>query len=570
MKTINQSKHIELLQAELDFQTFEFEKLLSKQAAKMFVDKQLYLCRYQGYDEVRGNIILRFDLNICRPPRKNENLQCFVPKFQDQNVKQWGGITYKDLRSECLSQFEAKTVFFNYEQDHTIVGVSGIKEEDVSKFERNALVFLGPTDPPLKYLINLVEFVKTTKQENNPYLNISLDNPSWNPIPLNTNDTVLEIQTALVENDTVIIQGPPGTGKTYLMAQICDALLRANYRVMVTALTNRALIELAEKEHLKDALQNGRIYKTSLTADEQKNKKIKGIKALKNLKEQRPQMLLSTYYVMSQIATKALEEEHFDYIIVEEASQAFLSTIALARKLGKKCIVVGDVCQLEPIIQKEYSLEDPNNSHWMVCGLKALSYYYRNSKNYILTDSYRLTPNAVKATNVFYDDRLKSKSEAVLPIPFKKDSLSHKLFNSSGGTSIKKMKMDNGVQPSAECIRLIIELIKDISEINLKSEIAVLAFNRETVRVLQAQILQKFKNNDTILIETIDRVQGMTVDYCFFVIPQGSIPFSIHPNRFNVATSRARLCTLIMADKQMDHFIELDNKMKSYINRIKN
>ncbi len=570
MKNISQSKHIDLIQAELDFQTFEFEKLLSKQAAKMFVDKQLYLCRYQGYDEVRGNIILRFDTSICQAPRKNENLLCFISKFQDNNVKQWGGITYKDLRSEYLSQFEAKTVFFNYEHDHAIVGLSGIKEEDVSKFERNALVFLGPTDPPLKYLMNLVEFVKTTKQENNPYLNISLEDPSWNPIPLNTNDTALEIQTALVENDTVIIQGPPGTGKTYLMAQICDALLRGNYRVLLTALTNRALIELAEKEHLKDALLDGKIYKTSLTADEQKNKKIKGIKALKNLKEQRPQMLLATYYVMSQIATKAMEEDHFDYIIVEEASQAFLSTIALARKLGKKCIIIGDVCQLEPIIQKEYSLEDPNNFHWMVCGLKALSYYYRNSKNYILTDSYRLTPNAVNATNVFYNDRLKSKSEAVLPISFKKDSLSHKLLNSFGGTTFKKMTMDNGVQPSNECIRLIIELIIDISEVNPKSEIAVLAFNRETVRILQSQVLQNFKNVDTILIETIDRVQGMTVDYCFFVIPQGSIPFSIHPNRFNVATSRARFCTLIMADTQIDHFIELDKKMKDYFNRIKN
>jgi len=568
MKNINQIKHTELLQAELDYQTFEFEKLLTKQAAKMFVDKQLYICRYQGYDEARGNIILRFDSSICPAPRRNENLHCFISKFQDHNVKQWGGITYKDLRSECLSQFEAKTVFFNYENDHTIVGVSGIKEQEVSKFERNALVFLGPTDPPLKYLMNLVEFVKSTKPENNPYLNISLDNQSWNPIPLNTNNTVLDIQTALVESDTVIIQGPPGTGKTYLMAQICDAFLRANYRVMVTALTNRALIELAEKEHLRDALNEGRIFKTSLTADEQKNKKIKGIKPLKNLKEQKPPLLLSTYYVMSQIATKAMEEEHFDYIIVEEASQAFLSTIALARKLGKKCIIIGDVCQLEPIIQKEYSIEDPNNFHWMVCGLKTLSYYYSNSKNYILTDSYRLTENAVKTTNVFYENRLKSKSAEALPISLRKGSAAHHSLNYNGGTTVKKMTMDNGIQPSKECIQLIIDIIKDLTDINPKSEIAILAFNRDTVRQLQSQILRNFKSTDHIIIETIDRIQGMTVDYCFFVIPQGSIPFSIHPNRFNVATSRARLCTLIIADRQIDHFIALSDKVKDYFNRI--
>ena len=568
MTTINQTKHINLLQAELDYQTFEFEKLLTKHAAKMFIDKQLYICRYQGYDEARGNIILRFDTSICSAPRKNENLHCFISKFQDHNVKQWGAITYKDLRSECFSQFEAKTVFFNYENDHTIVGISGIKEQDVSKFDRNALVFLGPTDPPLKYLINLLEFVETTKHEHNPYLNISLENPNWNPMSLNPDSALLDIQTALIEKDTVIIQGPPGTGKTYLMAQICDAFLRANYRVMVTALTNRALIELAEKEFLKNALNEGQIFKTSLTADEQKNKKIKGIKPLKNLKEQKPPLLLSTYYVMSQIATKAIEEEHFDYIIVEESSQAFLSTIALAKKLGKKCIIIGDVCQLEPIIQKEYAIEDPNNFHWMVCGLKTLSYYYRNSKNYILTDSYRLTANAVNTTNVFYKGRLLSKSDMILPIQFRKGSLSLKYLNSNGGTTLKKLKMDNGLLPSNECFLLITNIIEELSEINSKSEIAILAFNRETARALQSHILKKLKFHDSIIIETIDRIQGMTVDYCFFIIPQESIPFSIHPNRFNVATSRARLCTLILADEHINHFIALNTEVNEFFNRI--
>ena len=41
---INNNKHINLIQDELIYQTNEFEKLLKKQAAKMVVDKQLYLC----------------------------------------------------------------------------------------------------------------------------------------------------------------------------------------------------------------------------------------------------------------------------------------------------------------------------------------------------------------------------------------------------------------------------------------------------------------------------------------------------------------------------------------------
>ncbi len=564
----DQKKHTQLLQAELDFQTYEFEKLLRKQAAKMFVDRQLYICKYQGYDDIRGNLILKFDHKICFPPRKNDNLQCFVSSFQNENVRNWGGITYEELRSECFAQFEAKTVFFNYEEDHTIVGVSGVKEEDIEKFQRNALVFLGPSDPPLKYLMNLVEFVSKTNPDSNPYLKISVGESSWNPMLLDQVDPVLQVQMALLEHDTVIIQGPPGTGKTFLMSQLCSAFLKANFRILVTALTNRALIELSEKEHLKDALSQGQVFKTSLTADEQKNKKIRGIRALKKLKEQRPPLLLSTYYVMSQIATKTLDDLHFDYVIVEEASQAFLSTIAMARKLGKKCIIIGDICQLEPIIQKEYSEEDPNGFHWMVCGLKTLSYFYKGSANYILTESYRLTKSSVHATNVFYEDKLVSKSDATLPIAFTQGSLASRILNPGGGTSLKKITMDNGVAPSRECIDIIEGLINELKNLNPKVEIAILAFNRETVRTLQSQILPKNKDLDNLIIETIDRIQGMTVDYCIFVIPQESIPFSVQPNRFNVATSRARLCTLIIADKALENFASFYPNVNSYLKRI--
>jgi DNA replication ATP-dependent helicase Dna2 len=85
MTKLNDTKHIELIQSEYLYQVNEFNKLLKKQAAKMFVDNQLYLCRYQGYDEARGNLIVKFDHRICNAPRKNENLQCFVSEIQNDN-----------------------------------------------------------------------------------------------------------------------------------------------------------------------------------------------------------------------------------------------------------------------------------------------------------------------------------------------------------------------------------------------------------------------------------------------------------------------------------------------------
>ena len=567
MNKLQQPKHVELIQTELIYQTNEFNKLLKKQAAKMFVEKKLYLCRYQGYDETRGNLIVKFDHKICLPPRKNENLQCFVSDMQNDAVKNWGGITYENLRTTVAAQFESKTVFFTYEKDYTIVGLSGVKIEDVSKYKKDALVFLAPSDPPLSYLMNLHNFLKETKQDTNEILNLEIGQVNWNPQPLIIDESiVIQIQTDLIEKEVIIIQGPPGTGKTFLMAQLCSAFLKTNYRILVTALTNRALIELAEKEHLKLALSEGKIYKSALTADESKNKKIKGIKAFKSLSQQQPQMLLATYYIMSQIATKAMEETHFDYIIIEEASQAFLSTIAMARKLGKKCIIIGDIKQLEPIFHKEYSPEDTNNFHWMICGLKAISFFLPTSKQYILTDSYRLTPNSVDTTNYFYSGQLKSKSNAVLPLNFTNFPLIDNSFQKNGGTTLKKFQLPEGKNPSNECSQFIIDLINQLKQFDIKIEIAVLAFNRESIRFLQKEIYSKCAYTENVLVETIDRIQGLTTDFTIFFIPTESIPFALQVNRFNVATSRAKLCTIIITDENINSFYShINNNVKSYL-----
>lgn len=569
MIKLNHPKHIELIQAELIYQTNEFNKLLKKQAAKMFVDSQLYLCRYQGFDEARGNLIVKFDHKICNAPRRNENLQCFVSEMQNDAVKEWGGITYEHLRAKVTTQFEAKTVFFTYEKDHTIVGLSGVKVEDISKYQKDALMFLAPTDPPLNYLFNLHNFLKVHQPNTNSILDLEIGQADWNPEPLIVDkDIVVKIQTDLIENEIVIIQGPPGTGKTFLMAQLCSALLKTDNRVIVTALTNRALIELAEKEHLKTALEEGKVFKSALTAEESKNKKVKGIKAFKSLSQQKPNLLLSTYYVMSQIATKAMEGNHFDYVIIEEASQAFLSTIALARKLGKKCIVIGDIKQLEPIFHKEFALEDVNNYHWMVCGLKTISYFL-SAKQYILTDSYRLIQNSVSLTNSFYNGLLNSKSNIKLPLDFSDFPLLKNHFNGKGGTSMVKFNLPEGRLPSLECSQFITKLIDQLKLYDKQANIAVLSFNRDSVRSLQNTVYGKCTNTENVIIETIDRIQGLTTDFCIFFIPTESIPFALQANRFNVATSRAKICTLIISDKNLSSFYpHIDSCVRNYLHLV--
>ena len=61
----------------------------------------------------------------------------------------------------------------------------------------------------------------------------------------------------------------------------------------------------------------------------------------------------------------------------------------------------------------------------------------------------------------------------------------------------------------------------------------------------------------------------MTTDVCIFFIPLEAFPFALQANRFNVATSRAKLCTLIIADDSLSEFSNNCNKeVVEYFERV--
>ena len=572
---INHQQHIRLIDDEITYQNNEFLQLLNKQAVKMFAENKLYTCEYIGYDDARGNAIVKFKHNVCRPPRKNECLLCFLSSYQNSNKNTWGGLTYKDLRSKLEAKFEATTIFFNYQNEETIVGLSGISESNLNKYKKGDLLFLAPNDPPIEYLQNMREILLNISVDEQPYLNTEIDiqNQYWQPIPLAVNEqTFQKFDNDFSTQDTIIIQGPPGTGKTYLMAKLCAEILKSNKRVLVTALTNRALIELAEKDSLQIALSKGEVYKTALKADEQKNKKIKGLKSIKikDLQNKAPKLLLSTYYVMSKLAKNTVNKDFFDYVIIEEASQAFLATLVIAKKLGLKIIIIGDINQLEPIYHKTFNDNDVYQRGFMVKGLKNLSYFYKQAKKYILTDTYRLTEASVKATNTFYDGMLNSKSDKVLPHKFDQFDLLKNFFDANGGVSLYKLKLNDSKTPSSKELKLINDIIYQLFEWNPLIKVAVLSFYRYTVRCLQSDIYSQHKKEDQILVETVDRIQGLTTNFTIFYIPKQSIPFALDKNRFNVATSRATHGTLIVTDEDINHFIKLTPEMINFFNSVRN
>ena len=224
-------------------------------------------------------------------------------------------------------------------------------------------------------------------------------------IPLRKEDYLNKIKASFISHDLVVLQGPPGTGKTQLIAEICNVLCTQDNSILVTSLTNKALIEVAHKSPLSEKLADGKIYKTNLTSDEQHA--LPHLQCAQDFFATKGRLLLSTFYKSSGYAIPF--KQMFDYVIVDEGSQAFLATIGMARLLGKHTLVIGDTKQLPPITLLTESRISRMNYCQFIDGFKCVT-TSSNGPIFQLSDTFRLGRNAAAHASLFYEEPLISAS----------------------------------------------------------------------------------------------------------------------------------------------------------------
>lgn len=547
----NRTDYIKFLETEYNNQMDSFGRLINTKAQILKERGEIFVALFLKVDD-NGRAIFKVRVSD-NMPRKNSFWTASILGEGMDKFKNWGEFSWADLREKYQIDYSDVSCVWigkSDKPDFCLVGIKGLGIEFVKKLEESSpAVAFGPQDPPLKYLLNLMGIVKDpSNQLVSNILDLEFATTSdWNPTLIDyKQDLNAIIRDEFKMNNCLVIQGPPGTGKTYRMAKLAAALLNENASVLVTALTNQALKEVALKDDLKDFLKSGKVSKSSLTIDD-----VKEVKGLMPIVENEcnataGHLSLATFYVASEWAN-LLENVPFDFVIMDEASQAFLPMIAATIKLGKKIIWVGDQAQLCPIVTMTDEFISDNNWWPMVSGFKTLC-DNQSFPAYMLSDTFRLSKRGAEFTGSFYDGKLNSVSDKQY------EPLSLPYLNQAGGPVLIDLELPLGDKKPKIAVSKIWECTSSIMAQNPKARIAILSKFKVAVKEIQKYFvlnLNKSELPENIIIETVDRVQGLTVDYCIFFIPNASIQYSLASDLFNVATSRAIYSTIIVADKQL-------------------
>ena len=220
----------------------------------------------------------------------------------------------------------------------------------------------------------------------------------------------------------------------------------------------------------------------------------------------------------------------FDYLVVDEASQADLLTSVIAMSCAKNIIIVGDIKQLPNVITKEvqenselllrsYHVDDAYKlyKHSLLSSILAL---YPDAPNVLLREHYRCHPKIIGfCNNKYYHNELILFTE-----------------NKDEKDVLKAIKTRHGNHARGHINQRQIDIIKKeiIPYIEENLSIGIITPYRDQVNALRDNLPQNIE------IDTIHKFQGREKDIIILsTVDNGITEFIDNPNLINVAVSRA-------------------------------
>ena len=362
-----------------------------------------------------------------------------------------------------------------------------------------------------------------------------------------------------LDNGTLPIQGPPGTGKTHTGARMICALVRAGKTVGITANSHSvignlidAVVDAAACEGLalrcmqktqkvdKRSEQTWPVKQTSENED-----------VLAALAKGEAQVGAGTAWLWSRPEYEAA----VDVLFVDEAGQmALANTLALAQA-AKNLVLLGDPQQLDQPLQ---------GSHPDGADASALSHLLGehqtmpSTQGLFLHETWRLHPSIAKFTSeLFYENALRSRPD-----------LAKQLLTGTGeirsGLWFLPVAHDGNQSASPEEAEQVARLVDDLLAGDshwIDRTGARHALKGDDILIVSpynAHLAALRRLLPDARIGTVDKFQGQEASVVVYSMATSSaedaprgMEFLFNLNRLNVATSRARCATILVANERL-------------------
>jgi DNA replication ATP-dependent helicase Dna2 len=356
------------------------------------------------------------------------------------------------------------------------------------------------------------------------------------------NSQIEAVASAYAADLLYLIQGPPGTGKTWVLAHLCNLLVNDGLRVLVTALTHRAIhnalnkipliddsiavCKIGEERHTGDLdVPNFTDFDASYFAD------------------------LNSGYVIGatpfSIQTNRLANVEFDVVLFDEASQITLPLAIMGMLAGGKYVFVGDENQLPPVTV----LSDQQASQ-----ISIFNYLAGRGNETMLNITYRLNEElSAWPSRTFYGNELKPSEEAAgrrLQISDRASRWDFVLDPAASAVFLDLCHRNNTVRSRREA-DIAVEIILALLHHGLTaSEIGVVTPYRAQSRLIRSLLRRNVTDHsicDQVVVDTVERMQGQEKEVIILSFTSSSpafikqmADFLFQPQRLNVAVTRPR------------------------------
>lgn len=412
-------------------------------------------------------------------------------------------------------------------------------------------------------------------------------------------DQEAAVRQALRATTPFLLQGPPGTGKTTVTAELVRRLVAAGNRVLVAALTHNAVDVLLARVLLlgvHDALRVGdarravheltqaievtgvdpnALFSDGLAAA------TPSLDALQRRLGQACVVAATTHACASAAVFAALERAHgpahFDVVVIDEASQ-IAEPLAIAAILrGKRFVLVGDDCQLPPVVRASDALSaalpDALAPSLRAAGVRGLDRsLFERLKPFcahaMLRTQYRMN-RAVQAfaNRAFYEGRLE-------PHPTVQDRavpLVHALWSATPPELARRLDparhtvwvdvpglVEANVAPAevdavAQTVIALLDAWAPDSDVAPGQRVGVVSPYRAQCHAIRAAIRQRAPSRAHLIeVDTVERFQGREKEVVVVSLVQRDwSEFVMDRRRLNVTLTRARSKLIVFGPREV-------------------